>query len=71
LYGAVTHRLIARVQASIHPPDILSPVVLPAPTVRHLGEVAANRAKVHHLRLTIIPAGVEERAIANFRGEGE
>ena len=70
LYGAVTHRLIARAQASIHSPDIL-PLAIPAPTIRHLGEIAANRAKIYHLCLTIISAGIKERAIANFCGEGE
>jgi len=71
LHGAVTHRLIACAQASIHSPDILPTLVLPAPTIRHLGDVAANRAKIHHLRLAIITTGIEEWAIANFCSEGE
>jgi len=70
LYGAVTHRLITRAQASIHSPNIF-PLTIPAPAIRHLGKVAANRAKIHHLCLTIISAGIEERAIANFCREGE
>ena len=65
LHGAVTHRLIACTQASIHSPNIF-PFAIPVPAIRHLGDVATNRATIHHLS-----TGIKERAIANFCGEGE
>jgi len=71
LHRAVTHHLIARAQASIHSPDLLPTLVLPTPTTRHLGQVAANRVKIQHLGLTIVATWIEEWAIANFCREGK
>jgi len=71
LHEAVTHCLIASAQASIHPPNMLFSLVLPTPTIRHLGDAEANRADIHHLCLTIVTRAIEERAIDNFYSGGE